>query len=154
MSVQYIKLSQMHLRTTELFSAVTHARMKSHNNSDMECFTILYKITAQWVKLSPTHFWEPSSLFSTVTCARSKSHTTPDTEWVRILHWVLAALRWTPFLEMGSFPRKLRGYPFKAPGTSKRSFCFSLNRLPAPSQIVQISLQDHQDQKKKHFTNV
>jgi len=139
----------MHLRTTELFSAVTRARMKSHITSYMECVTTLYKISAQWVKLSPTHFWEPSSLFSAVTRAHSKSHTTPDTECVRILHLVLAALRWIPFLEMGSplancvdipsrpqgpvkeafaflwigsrLPRKLCRYPFKTTRTRRRS---------------------------------
>jgi len=47
MSFQYIKLSQTHLRNTDLFSAVTRARMKPHIISDMECVTILYKISVQ-----------------------------------------------------------------------------------------------------------
>ena len=160
MSVQYIKLSQTHLRTTEMFSAVTHARMKSHITSDMECVTILYKISVQWVKLSPTHFWKRPSFSRqllvrivniTLLLIRSVSRFStwywPHSGGHLYLKWVpsLANCVDIPsrpqgpvneafaFLWMGSrLPRKVRRYHFKTTRTSRRSIsqCVKATRWP------------------------
>jgi len=81
------------LRTSELFSAVTRARNKSHTTPNTECVTILCTISGQWDKTLTDALLRTSKFFSAVTLVQRRSHTTPNTECVTILYKNISSVR-------------------------------------------------------------